>query len=239
MKPGIEIKIPQTGDNHLPAGTTFEIPENGLPIGWTVNFDETGNATVTPPVNETLGKTVSIPVTVNYPDGSVDDTSIPVKVIPNQAQEHTPNYNKSNYMKPSQKIDIPQTGDKDLPNGTTFEITKNIMIPEGYTVAVDPNSGTVTITAPSRDIIFAEINMPITVKYPDGSSEEIHAIAYVLPKDLLLVLTLVLIVIPIQALTLILVLILTQTAVLIANLIKILVQTLTVVLTLVLIVLLI
>ncbi|MBV5106006.1 YPDG domain-containing protein, partial [Mammaliicoccus sciuri] len=138
---------------------------------------------VTPSVNETLGKTASIPVTVNYPDGSVDDTSIPVKVIPNQAQEHTPNYNKSNYMKPSQKIDIPQTGDKDLPNGTTFEITKNVLTPEGYTVAVDPKSGTVTIIAPSRNTLGSEINMPITVKYPDGSSEEIHAIAFVLPKD--------------------------------------------------------
>ncbi|WP_185160425.1 YPDG domain-containing protein [Mammaliicoccus sciuri] len=183
VKPGLKFTVPQTGDKDLPPGTTFEVQKNGLPIGWTVNFDETGNATVTPPVNETLGKTVSIPVTVNYPDGSVDDTSIPVKVIPNQAQEHTPNYNKSNYMKPGQKIDIPQTGDKDLPPGTTFEITKNILIPEGYTVAVDPNSGTVTITAPSRDTFGSEINMPITVKYPDGSSEEIHAIASVLPKD--------------------------------------------------------
>ncbi|WP_436878529.1 YPDG domain-containing protein, partial [Mammaliicoccus sciuri] len=183
VKPGLKFTVPQTGDKDLPPGTTFEVQKNGLPIGWTVNFDETGNATVTPPVNETLGKTVSIPVTVNYPDGSVDDTSIPVKVIPNQAQEHTPNYNKSNYMKPGQKIDIPQTGDKDLPPDTTFEITKNILIPEGYTVAVDPNSGTVTITAPSRDTFGSEINMPITVKYPDGSSEEIHAIASVLPKD--------------------------------------------------------
>ncbi|PTJ74416.1 YPDG domain-containing protein, partial [Mammaliicoccus sciuri] len=183
VKPGIANTVRQTGDTDLPSGTRFEIPKNGLPTGWTTSFDDNGNATVTPPVNETPGKTVSIPVKVNYPDGSVDDTSIPVKVIPNQAQEHTPNYNKSNYMKPSQKIDIPQTGDKDLPNGTTFEITKNILIPEGYTVSVDPNSGTVTIIAPSRDTIGSEINMPITVKYPDGSSEEIHAIATVLPND--------------------------------------------------------
>ncbi|KTT85672.1 hypothetical protein NS1R_05625, partial [Mammaliicoccus sciuri] len=184
VKPGIANTVRQTGDNNLPPGTTFEIPKNGLPTGWIVNFDKTGNATVTPPVNATLGRTVSIPVKVKYPDDSVDDTSIPVRVIQNQAMEHTPSYDDSSTnVKPGNKIVIPQTGDNNLPPGTTFEITKNVKIPDGWTAEVDPNNGTVTLTASDSETDGTRVDIPVTVTYPDGSSEETTAIAYVIAND--------------------------------------------------------
>ncbi|MEB7784307.1 Rib/alpha-like domain-containing protein, partial [Mammaliicoccus sciuri] len=87
----------------------------------------TGELTVTPPANAEPGTTVDIPVTVNYPDGSKDEISVPVKVKPNEAQENEPGYNTENpdqpiETKPGESVTIPQNGDSTLPPGTTFEI---------------------------------------------------------------------------------------------------------------------
>ncbi|WP_444811740.1 hypothetical protein [Staphylococcus aureus] len=63
---------------------------------------------------ETPGTKVDIPVKVTYPDGSTP-------IIPNDAQDNTPGYEDG---RTNQVRYIPQTGDKDLPPGTNFEIQK-------------------------------------------------------------------------------------------------------------------
>ncbi|REI11082.1 hypothetical protein DOS66_04345, partial [Staphylococcus felis] len=77
--PGNPVTVPQTGSTVLPPGTTFEVPTDKIPEGWTVTVDsDNGEVTVTPPADAEPGTSVDIPIKVTYPDGSTEET--PVKV---------------------------------------------------------------------------------------------------------------------------------------------------------------
>ncbi|WP_218696544.1 YPDG domain-containing protein [Mammaliicoccus sciuri] len=187
-KPGESVRIPQNGDQDLPTGTTFEIPEGSVPDGWTAVVDpNTGELTVTPPANAEPGTTVDIPVTVNYPDGSKDEISVPVKVKPNEAQENEPGYNTENpdqpiETKPGESVTIPQNGDTELPTGTTFEIPEG-SVPDGWTATVDPNMGAVTVTPPADAEPGTTKEIPVKVKYPDGSTDDTSVSVTVKPNE--------------------------------------------------------
>ncbi|MCJ0936197.1 YPDG domain-containing protein, partial [Mammaliicoccus sciuri] len=170
-KPGVSVTIPQNGDQDLPTGTTFEIPEGSVPDGWTATVDpNTGAVTVTPPADAKPGTTADIPVKVKYPDGSKDEISVPVKVKPNEAQENEPGYNTENpdqptETKPGESVTIPQNGDSTLPSGTTFEIPEG-SVPEGWTATVDPNTGELTVTPSANAEPGTTKEIPVKVKYP-------------------------------------------------------------------------
>ncbi|REI11086.1 YPDG domain-containing protein, partial [Staphylococcus felis] len=66
---------------------------------------------------------------------------------------------------------MPHTGDEELPPGTTFEVPPAV-IPEDWTVTVDPDNGTVTVTPPADDEQGTSVDIPIKVTYPDGTTEE-------------------------------------------------------------------
>ncbi|REI34072.1 YPDG domain-containing protein, partial [Staphylococcus felis] len=137
-KPGVGVNIPQTGDTQLPPNTRFEIPQGGVPSGWTVTVNpNNGTVTATPPADAEPGTSVDIPVRVTYPDGSVDNTTTNVRVVPNDAQENTPGYNGGS-TKPGVGVNIPQSGDTQLPPNTRFEIPQG-GVPSGWTVTVNPN----------------------------------------------------------------------------------------------------
>ncbi|WP_436875460.1 YPDG domain-containing protein [Mammaliicoccus sciuri] len=187
-KPGESVTVPQNGDDTLPAGTTIEVPKDKVPDGWTAVVDpNTGELTVTPPANAEPGTTVDIPVTINYPDGSKDEISVPVKVKPNEAQENEPGYNTENpgqpiETKPGESITIPQNGDSDLPPGTTFEIPEG-SVPDGWTATVDPNTGAVTVTPPADAEPGTTKEIPVKVKYPDGSTDDTSVSVTVKPNE--------------------------------------------------------
>ncbi|MEB6570674.1 YPDG domain-containing protein [Staphylococcus auricularis] len=179
-KPGKPITVPQTGDETLPPGTTFEVPEGSVPPGYTVTIDPNGNVTVTPPVDATPGTSVDIPVKVTYPDGSVDNTKVKVTVIPNDAQSNEPGYGDVS-TKPGQPVTVPQTGDETLPSGTTFEVPEG-SVPPSYTVTVDPN-GNVTVTPPVDATPGTSVDIPVKVTYPDGSVDDTKVKVTVIPND--------------------------------------------------------
>ncbi|MCJ0924572.1 YPDG domain-containing protein, partial [Mammaliicoccus sciuri] len=173
-KPGKAVDVPQTGDTDLPPGTTYEIPEGAdIPEGWTASVDpNTGVVTVTPPADATPGTTADIPVEVTYPDGTKDTATAKVTVVPNEAQNNDPNYgNEPVPTKPGKAVDVPQTGDTDLPPGTTYEIPEG-SVPEGWTATVDSNTGVVTVTPPANATSGDNADIPVKVKYPDGSSDD-------------------------------------------------------------------
>ncbi|REI32329.1 YPDG domain-containing protein, partial [Staphylococcus felis] len=64
-KPGVGGNSPQTGDRKLPTNTRFEIPQGGVPSGWTVTVNpNNGTVTATPQANAEPGTSVDIPVKV-------------------------------------------------------------------------------------------------------------------------------------------------------------------------------
>ncbi|MEX6014369.1 YPDG domain-containing protein [Mammaliicoccus sciuri] len=177
VKPGTSTHIPQTGDKELPPGTEFEVPSDKVPNGWTVTVDpKTGDLTVIPPKDVKPGTMVDIPVTVKYPDGSSEEVPVKVVVNPNDSQDNTPGYgskdNGSTPVKPGTSTHIPQIGDKELPHGTEFEVPLD-KVPTGWTVTVDPKTGDLTVIPPKDVKPGTMVDIPVTVKYPDGTIEEI------------------------------------------------------------------
>ncbi|MDO5512764.1 Rib/alpha-like domain-containing protein, partial [Corynebacterium sp.] len=177
--PGTPVDVPQTVDTELPDGTEFILPEGYIPPeGWEVDVDPTtGTVTVTPPADATPGDLIQVPVVVTYPDGSTDDATVPVTVgtpdeVPTEADDHNPGYNPGT-TKPGTTVDVEQTVDTELPDGTEFSIPEDYTPPAGWEAEVDPTTGTVTVTPPADAAPGDLILVPVVVTYPDGSSETV------------------------------------------------------------------
>ncbi|WP_436871614.1 YPDG domain-containing protein [Mammaliicoccus sciuri] len=185
--PGTATELPITTPENkpLPTNTTFKIPKDAtLPTGWKISVDNDGKVTATPPVDAQKGDTVDIPVEITYPDGSTE--IVPVKVVvekpadkpagKTQADDNTPGYGSKDQgptpVKPGTSTHIPQTGDKELPPGTKFEVPSD-KVPIGWTVTVDPNTGDITVVPPKNVTPGTKVDIPVTVTYPDGSIQTV------------------------------------------------------------------
>ncbi|REI33074.1 YPDG domain-containing protein, partial [Staphylococcus felis] len=119
-KPGVGVNIPQTGDTQLPPTNRLELPHETEPSGWSVPVHENNRTvTATPPANAEPGTSVDIPVKVTYPDGSGDNTTTNVRVVPNDAQENTPGYNGGS-TKPGVGDNIPESDTQPTPPTKAF-----------------------------------------------------------------------------------------------------------------------
>ncbi|QPW14492.1 YPDG domain-containing protein [Mammaliicoccus sciuri] len=185
--PGTATELPITTPENkpLPTNTTFKIPKDAtLPTGWKISVDNDGKVTATPPVDAQKGDTVDIPVEITYPDGSTE--IVPVKVVvekpadkpagKTQADDNTPGYGSKDQgptpVKPGTSTHIPQTGDKELPPGTKFEVPSD-KVPIGWTVTVNPNTGDITVVPPKNVTPGTKVDIPVTVTYPDGSKQTV------------------------------------------------------------------
>ena len=159
----------------VPAKTTFAIEDaaglKGLKIG--ADGAITGTA---PSVDKDTIYTVKVKVT--YPDKSSETTDAVIKVkdVPADAQTHNPSY-EDKTGKPGETVKVPQTGDKNLPEGTKFSV------PGGSPVTVDPNTGEVTVQVDDKAKPGDEIKTMVTVTYPDGSKDEVPVKVTVVKKD--------------------------------------------------------
>ncbi|WP_345773171.1 YPDG domain-containing protein [Mammaliicoccus sp. C-M14] len=185
--PGTATELPITTPENkpLPDNTTFKIPKNVIiPDGWTFSFDDKGNITITPSADAKTNHTYDFPVEITYPDGSTE--IVPVKVVvekpadkpagKTQADDNTPGYGSKDQgptpVKPGTSTHIPQTGDKELPPGTKFEVPSD-KVPIGWTVTVDPNTGDITVVPPKNVTPGTKVDIPVTVTYPDGSKQTV------------------------------------------------------------------
>ncbi|SQG63504.1 cell surface protein [Corynebacterium renale] len=178
----------------LPKGSTFKIDQPGN--GWEYKIDPiTGKITVTPPADAKPGDKDVQNVTVTYPDGSTEE--IPVTTVVNLTNnyEAEPVYPAENVY-PGEDATSPLNVEK--PDGLTFAAENPYTItqpaddqnwkPTGknnkfgnpiytvktangdWTVSLD-DEGNVLSTAPETAKPGDQINVPVTVKYSDGSTD--------------------------------------------------------------------
>ncbi|WP_225420868.1 Rib/alpha-like domain-containing protein, partial [Limosilactobacillus reuteri] len=109
---------------------------------------------------------------VTYTDGSVDFANIPLKITEPMAKLYTPSYKPVTVEQGQTATDDPaftdQAGkDTTAPTGTTF--TTGTDTPDWATI--DPSNGAVTVK-PNTDVTPGAYNIPVTVTYPDKSTDE-------------------------------------------------------------------
>lgn len=98
---------------------------------------------------------------------------------PSDSDKHDPGY-ESTETTPGTAVDIEQTGDKELPDGTKFGTPDKT--PDGWDVKVDEKTGKVTVTPPkdAKPGDKGEFTVPVT--YPDGSKDNADVVVTVKDK---------------------------------------------------------
>lgn len=133
---------------------------DALPEGTKAEFAE--------PIDTTTPGEKTTKVIVTYPDGSTDEIPVTVTVADSDAASHNPGYSPAS-GEAGQSVEVPQTSDESLPEGTTFSINK-ADVPEGFTATVDEN-GTVSVTPNEGVANNTSAEIPVTVTYPDGTKD--------------------------------------------------------------------
>ncbi|WP_165765500.1 G5 domain-containing protein [Corynebacterium hadale] len=201
--PGKDVTRSITPKN-LPEGSTFSFGMDGdTPItqteenGWKYSVDpKTGDITVTPPADAKPGDKQTKNATVTYPDGSTDEAPVTTIVSLTQNFEVEPTY-PAESVYPGSKTSLLLTLDN--PNGVEVAAQDPYKIrpAKNYTdtgnvnefgnpvykvktangdwlVSLDKD-GTVLAESPATAKPGDAINVPVSVKYADGSVDRVSA----------------------------------------------------------------
>ncbi|OIR46040.1 YPDG domain-containing protein [Corynebacterium sp. NML130628] len=121
-----------------------------------------------------------------------NDVSAWTVLVTKDADEYTPAYegklvvpgeetkSKPTFTKAGEDAEGKPTEEKvDTPEGSKFEIPKDFKAPEGYEVKIDEPTGEITVTFPDKSKLgkdtVEEFDVPVTVTYPDGSTDKTDA----------------------------------------------------------------
>ena len=161
----------------------FELPETfTIPEGYDISVDEaTGEVSLTFPKGTEPGTEFEVPVKVTHADNT-SATGTASFVVQPQSDVVEPSYEDKTVVPGEETKSSPTFTDKDgnpteAPEGSKFKITDGFTAPEGYDVAIDENTGEITVTAPEElDAgTVEEFDVPVTVTYPDGSTDDATA----------------------------------------------------------------
>ncbi|MDO5669343.1 MAG: Rib/alpha-like domain-containing protein, partial [Corynebacterium sp.] len=169
-----------------PEGTTFAAGE--LPADYTVGTSvdtllpgqvfvdpQTGVVSVSPLPSG--GESIlEIPVIVTYADETIDEATAIFNVGADQATMLVPIYQETSAQQGGEEVTVNAPLDQNgapLPAGTNFVAGDNF--PDWATLNPDGS----IIVAPGADVPVGPVDLPVTINYPDGSTEEIFAIVTV------------------------------------------------------------
>ena len=116
-------------------------------------------------------------------DGIPDEEDENPKV-PNQNTIYEPAYEEKLVVPGEETKSSPTFTDQDgkdteAPEGSKFAIGEDFEAPEGYVVEIDENTGEITVTFPDKSKLnkdtVEEFDVPVTVTYPDGTTDEAPA----------------------------------------------------------------
>ncbi|MDD7585407.1 MAG: Rib/alpha-like domain-containing protein [Corynebacterium glucuronolyticum] len=176
----VTFDLPNTAETEtMPKGTVFSLGPDAP--SWAQIDKDTGVITVEPG-RETEAKDYSLPVVVTYPDNSVDNVSVPVKVTPHvtDADRNLAAYPGEAAVAPKgvpTVVPAPTLVDgSPVPKDSSFKLG-----PDAPSWAqVDPVTGAVTVQ-PGPDVPPKDYTIPVVLTYPDGSTQTIQAPVTVAP----------------------------------------------------------
>ncbi|GGI62170.1 Rib/alpha-like domain-containing protein [Limosilactobacillus caviae] len=131
-----------------------------------------GQAAPTNPTGNLKTSDKSAWAKVTYTDGSIDFANIPLNITVPMADTYTPSYNSVTVEQGQSATADPNFVGQDgkettMPAGSTFTTGTNTP----SWANVDPSTGVVTVN-PSIDVTPGAYNVPVTVTYPDKSTDE-------------------------------------------------------------------
>ena len=159
------------------AGKTFNFPvvmrdealqvpvldENGDPVK-----DEDGNAKTQGRIVARADATFKVAdLTANTVEPAYEDKL----VVPGKETKSSPTFKDKDGK------------DAKAPEGSKFKITDGFTVPDGYEVKVDENTGEITVTIPDQSKLnkdtVEEFDVPVTVTYPDESTDEALSLIHI------------------------------------------------------------
>ncbi|MCO6395329.1 YPDG domain-containing protein [Corynebacterium sp. MC-17D] len=166
--PGETVLVHQTGEESLPEGTEFELvrPQSQL-NGWVVRVNsETGVIEATAPQGNDA-KRATLAVKVSYFDGS--EQTIKATVDPGSTDSMAA---KLQPTKTTMEVGVGETEASNVfskaPKGTKFTLAEQVT-GDGWTVAIDETTGTLTVKTDETVKPNAKRTVPVQVTLPDGS----------------------------------------------------------------------
>ena len=113
-----------------------------------------------------------------------NDVSAWSVLVTKDADDYEPAYEDKLVVPGEETKSSPTFTDKDgkdakAPEGSKFSIPEDFKAPEGYEVKIDENTGEITVTFPDESKLnkdtVEEFDVPVTVTYPDGTTDEAPA----------------------------------------------------------------
>ncbi|WP_459588908.1 YPDG domain-containing protein [Corynebacterium camporealensis] len=156
-------------------GVTYAIDDDfDAPEGWTVTIDEnTGAVTAEAPNNADQMVAFEVPVTATYPGNITRTTTAPFSPV--RTAFDAPEYGQVSVNTGEEKTST-VTPPEGAPEGeVSYAITGDWEAPEGWTVDLNQENGTVTVQAPNDDEQMVAFEVPITATYSDGQTRNTKA----------------------------------------------------------------
>ena len=166
--PGETVRVHQTGEESLPAGTEFELVRAESDLnGWAVRVNpETGVIEATAPQGNDA-KRATLSVKVSYFDGS--EQTIKATVDPGSTDSMAA---KLQPTKTTMEVGVGETEASNVfskaPKGTKFALAEQVT-GDGWTVAIDETTGTLTVKTDETVKPNATRTVPVQVTLPGGS----------------------------------------------------------------------